>query len=52
MEKSLEIIRKSQRDLNVTFILLMRILPGKEGPMKIPMVSSANTFQKTGTLEP
>ncbi|ODS30134.1 MAG: hypothetical protein SCARUB_04761 [Candidatus Scalindua rubra] len=36
----------------MTFILLMRIHPGKEEPMKTPMVSSANTFPKTGTLEP
>jgi transposase, IS30 family len=37
---------------NVTFILLMRILLGKEEPMKTPMDSSANTSQKTGSLEP
>ena len=52
MEKSLEIMRKSQRDWNAVFILPMRTLPGKEGPMKTPTVSSVNTLLKIGTLEP
>ena len=52
MEKSLEIMRKSQRDWNAVFILPMRTLPGKEGQMKTPTVLSVNTFLKIGTLEP